>query len=213
MLIAREPFKLSGRKVVRFFPKPVRHTMPDHTTLIFQAGVQEIPEELADSQWLKDNGVSEHKLGDALPPLMRKAPPGSQAAAAALASSGVYDAVHAPRQHSEIDPVGEADQADAEVAALEIRLETARDRAAALRGVSDKHLARQADIDRSKGVEANTGEEDAEVATKDGVARPKDGDTNPKTGNPFTAAALEKAQSAWDEAPEDEEDDDNGDDN
>lgn len=208
----RPPLVLSGKTVTRFFPKDLRYTMQDHSVRTFKAGVQEVPEEIADTPWMVDNGVVEYVKGTPLPALMRKAPPGSQAYAASIGGSGVYDAVTAPRQHSEIDPVAEADQAEQDVRTAEANLESLRDRAAALRDVADKHVDRQAELDRQRGVPANTGEgaasgensgqsEDDDDDGQDGTedARPVEGDINPKTGNPYTENALKKAQDKWDE--------------
>lgn len=213
--------KESGNTEPRFFPKDVRYTLPNHTTRVFKAGVQEVPEEYLKDSWLIAMGMSEPPSSGALPPLMRKAPIGSQAHAASIGASGVYDATYAPRQHSEYDPVAEADQADADVAAAEANLDTLRDRAAALREVSDKHVARQVELDRSRGVPANLGEgqtaEDqqsgeASDQLKGGIPRPKDGDVNPNTNRPYTKAALGKAQDEWDAAPVDGDDSEDGND-
>ncbi len=190
--------KLSGETKTRFFQRSVRFTMPNHTTRIFPAGLQEVPVEFADDPWLKDMGMSEYTKGEPLPPLMQSAPPGSHAHAATVNASGNYDATFAPRQFStELDPVGEAANAENAVVVAEAQLEVLRDRAAALRGVADKYLSREAERAREAGVPANTG------ATDEGAgkgSRPVDGDINPRTGNPYTQAALEKAQAAYDEA-------------
>lgn len=77
--------------VYRFFPKEVRLTLPDHTQRRWPPGLQRVPRELADHQWLKDNGVVELNTDAPLPPMMLSAPPGTQAHAATIMQSGVYD--------------------------------------------------------------------------------------------------------------------------
>lgn len=83
------------KTVTRFFPKPVRLTLPGHVVRQFPAGMQEIPEELADDPWLKANGVIEYKNDGPLP-MQPQATVGSHAYATAFAASGVYDATLVP---------------------------------------------------------------------------------------------------------------------
>ena len=189
MIVKKEAPALSGQTVQRFFPKPVRLTLQDHTVREFPAGLQNIPEEYAEHEWLKRNGVVEYKAGDPLPPLGLKAVPGTQAYAASVGASGIYDATKAPSQVSTPDPVGVADQADAEVEAMEAQLKVKRDQAKALRSISDKYVE-----DR----DAKLKSAEADVV-KEG-ARPEQGDINPTTGKRYKPADLEAAQAAWDEA-------------
>lgn len=82
--------------VDRFFPRMVKLTLPDHTQRIFQPGLQSVPKELADHPWLVDNGVIELKSKSPLPPMVQPAVPGTQAYAASIGNSGVYDATLVP---------------------------------------------------------------------------------------------------------------------
>lgn len=77
--------------VTRYVPRVVRLTLPDHTQRVFQPGLQEIPRELAYHQWMRDNGVVEYEGRGPLPPPMLRALPGTQAHAASIMQSGVYD--------------------------------------------------------------------------------------------------------------------------
>lgn len=86
-----------SNKVDRFFPKPVTLTLPDHTQRKWPAGLHKVPVQLADHPWLKANGVIEPQSGQVAPQMMLQAPPGSQAHAAAVMQSGVYDATLVPR--------------------------------------------------------------------------------------------------------------------
>lgn len=40
-----------------YFPRPTRLTLPDGTTLLFEAGVHSLPDDYTDHWWLKANGV------------------------------------------------------------------------------------------------------------------------------------------------------------
>ena len=93
----REAYKIDENDTVtRFVPKMVKLTLPDHTQRVFRPGLQQIPRELADHQWLIDNGVIEYGASDKLPPMMQPALPGTQAYAASVGQSGVYDATMIP---------------------------------------------------------------------------------------------------------------------
>lgn len=83
--------------VTRFFPKPVTLTLPDHTQRKFPAGIQEIPAQLADNDWLLKNGMKEFNRGQPLAAMVQQAPPGSHAhGLTAIMSGGVYDATMVP---------------------------------------------------------------------------------------------------------------------
>lgn len=88
----RPAFAVDETDIVhRFFPKEVRLTLPDHTQRRWPPGLQRVPRQLADHQWLKDNGVVELDNTAPLPPMMLSAPPGTQAHAATIMQSGMYD--------------------------------------------------------------------------------------------------------------------------
>lgn len=85
-----------SKTVRRFLPRPVKMTLPGHQTRQFQAGLQDIPEELADHPWLRDNGMlDEPARGEPLP-LQPQAPVGTHGYATAFAQSGIYDATQIP---------------------------------------------------------------------------------------------------------------------
>lgn len=65
---SRKP-PISGSELVRLreeptvtmmFPRPVLITLGDHTRISFPVGTQEVPESLANHQWLKRNGVKRY---------------------------------------------------------------------------------------------------------------------------------------------------------
>jgi hypothetical protein len=127
----RPAFAVDERNTVqRFFPGPVRLTLPDHTQRQWNAGLQDVPAELADHPWLKSNGVVEPAKGQVAPQMMLMAHPNSQAAATAIAQSGVYDATLVPTHETTDEDVQAADQmaglAAENLRAAEDNLEKAR---------------------------------------------------------------------------------------
>lgn len=120
----REAYKIDENDTVtRFVPKMIKLTLPDHTQRVFRPGLQQIPRELADHQWLIDNGVIEYGASDKLPPMMQPALPGTQAYAASVGQSGVYDATMIPNYAV----------SDAQVSAADAVAKMAADHAARLR--------------------------------------------------------------------------------
>lgn len=120
----REPYKINEEDTVtRFVPKMVKLTLPDHTQRVFRPGLQQIPRELADHQWLIDNGVIEYGAGEKLQPMMQPALPGTQAYAASIGQSGTYDASAIPNYAV----------TDAQVAAADAVAKMAAEHAARLR--------------------------------------------------------------------------------
>lgn len=82
--------------VTRFFPKQVNLTLPDHTQRKFPAGIQEVPAQLANDDWLLANGMIEYDRGQPLAAMLKQAGPGSQAHGRAIMDGGVYDATLVP---------------------------------------------------------------------------------------------------------------------
>lgn len=90
--VSAEPYKVDETSTqTRFFPKPVNLTLPGHTVRKFPAGMQQVPVQFLNDQWLIDNGMQEIPEGQPLR-LQPQAPLGSQGYATAFGQSGVYDA-------------------------------------------------------------------------------------------------------------------------
>lgn len=169
-------YKLSGDTERRFFPKNVRYTSVGHQNHEFKAGINEVPVEFLEDQWLKDNGMKVFE-GTAPVVLQPQAELGSQAYAASVASSGVYDATFVPRQHSVLDIVQHADAAEKDLAVMESNLEKQREYVEGIRKMADDKLAAD--------------------AAANSAAGPQDGDTNPDTGKKYTKKELVAAQADY----------------
>lgn len=116
-----EPIQLDENDTLdRFFPRPVRLTMPGHVVRHFPMGFQKVPRALADDSWLRMNGMIDPNTGSDPLPLQPQAPLGSQGYAASVMQSGVYDATMIPAAYQTDEGLRSAD-ANARLASENVR--------------------------------------------------------------------------------------------